>query len=145
MASYVDAYLRDTQRQKLRKWGIMKDEAESSQVFLQQVVYQFFNQAPRTEPWDEGVRLRELERRVEELEKRVPGRRQLIKADHIYLRFQEELEKNQFGKIVAIDSESEEIVGVGNDILEAYNEAKKKTGKTQFDFKRVGYPYIHRV
>ena len=67
------------------------------------------------------------------------------KADLVYERYREELEKEHFGKIVAIDTDSEKIVGIGYNISEAYKLAQKKTGKKQFDFKRVGYSYINRL
>jgi len=40
-----------------------------------------------------------------------------------------DLEERYFGKIVAIDTDRGGIVGVGDTILEAYEEAKKKRGK----------------
>lgn len=66
-------------------------------------------------------------------------------ADLVYEREKEELERRYFGKIVAIDVDSKAIVGVGDSILEAYREAKKKTSKNKFAYKRVGYPAIHRL
>lgn len=77
------------------------------------------------------------------LEGRVGERRKPTEADRVYELFREELEKEYFGKIVAVDTDSKQIVGMGDTLLEAYNNAKEKTGKDQFDFKRVGYKYIH--
>ena len=67
------------------------------------------------------------------------------KADGIYAREQENLESKYMGKIVAIDSKSEKIAGIGDSILEAYEEAKKKSTQKQFTFRRVGCNYINRV
>lgn len=60
------------------------------------------------------------------------------KADQIYARFKGKLEAEHFGKIVAIDTDLGEIVGIGDDIVDAYNTAKEKTSKTKFAFRRVG-------
>ena len=65
-------------------------------------------------------------------------------ADQIYARFKEKLEAEHFGKIVAIDTDLGEIVGIGDDILDVYNKAKEKTSKTRFAFRRVGYPYVYK-
>jgi hypothetical protein len=66
-------------------------------------------------------------------------------ADRIYERFKVELEKDHFGEIVAIDDESGCIVGIADTLSDAYERAKKATGKEQFDFKRVGYGYLFRI
>ena len=79
------------------------------------------------------------------LKNKVEGKRKPTKVDYVYELFKEELEKEHFGKIVAIDTELKKIVGIGDTVLEAYRQAKKNTGKDQFDFRRVGYSYIHRV
>ena len=71
--------------------------------------------------------------------------RAFSKADLIYFKFKDELEKEHFGKIVAIDVDSEKIVGIGNSILEAYSEAKKNTSKKQFSYRRVGFDFVHRL
>ncbi|MHA1431703.1 MAG: hypothetical protein ACTSRV_15125 [Candidatus Freyarchaeota archaeon] len=89
--------------------------------------------------------LKERNTELETLKKRVGGKRKPTKADYVYELFKEELEKEHFGKIVAIDTELKKIVGIGDTVLEAYRQAKKNTGKDQFDFRRVGYSYIHRV
>lgn len=57
----------------------------------------------------------------------------------IYDEQKSELEKQYFGKIVAIDNEERKVVGIGETILEAYTEAKASTKKDKFSFKRVGY------
>ena len=46
---------------------------------------------------------------------------------------------------MAIDEESGRIVGMGDTVLSAYDQAKEATGKEQFDFKRVGYRYLNRI
>lgn len=93
-----------------------------------------------------------LEKRVESLENEVRKlkgilmpKRRITKADSIYEKFREELEKEHFGKIVAIDIDSETVVGIGNTVLEAYNEGRKKSSRTKFSYKRVGYPYVYRL
>lgn len=95
-----------------------------------------------------------LEERVERLEDEIrrlkkelsPSiRRTPTRADLIYEKFREELEKEHFGRIVAIDTDSESVVGIGNTVLEAYHEASKKSSKTKFSYKRVGYPYVYRL
>lgn len=94
-----------------------------------------------------------LEERVKVLEDEVrrlrkehkPSTKRPTKADLVYEMFRGDLEKEHFGKIVAMDVDSETIVGIGNTVREAYNEARKKSSKTKFSFKRVGYPYVYRL
>jgi predicted nuclease with TOPRIM domain len=91
-----------------------------------------------------------LEERMKSLEEEVHELREKIseisykpsKTDSIYEKHKEELEKDYLGKIVAIDLDSETIVGIGNTILEAYKDARKKTDKAKFSFKKVGSPYL---
>lgn len=90
-------------------------------------------------------RVKRLEKEVSKLkEKRIPSDKNQ-KLSEIYERFKDNLEKEHFGKIVAIDVESEQVVGVGSTVLDAYNDAKKKSPKTKFSYKRVGYSYVYRL
>ena len=93
----------------------------------------------------ENREIESLKKRVSELEKRVGLLRKPTKVDYVYSLFSDDLEKHHFGKIVAIDVESEKIVGIGDSVLEAYNKAVKETEKDQFDFKRVGFKHLHKV
>jgi uncharacterized protein YoxC len=92
-----------------------------------------------------------LEKRVEKLEKQIQelrqlqrGARRLTKADEIYELHKDKLEAEHFGKIIAIDTEKEEIVGMGNSVIAAYNDARKNSSKTEFEFRRVGYRYVYK-
>lgn len=53
-------------------------------------------------------------------------------------------EVGQKGKIVAIETESEDYF-VGTSEIEAYHQAIKKYPKKQFVFKRIGFPATHFV
>jgi hypothetical protein len=94
-----------------------------------------------------------LEKRVQALERKVqvlerlssPPAHKPTLADKVYKKYREELEDKYLGKIVAIDSKSEEIVGIGNSVLEAYKEAIKKSEEKRFSFRRVGCKYVHRI
>jgi len=145
MAYLEEAYPEPT-REKMRKWGVLKDEPmpfhEPIDIILSLLSS---GRLFRVEPVDITAEIGELKRRVRELEARVGERRKPTMADYVYELFKEELEEKHFGKIVAIDAESEKIVGIGDTILEAYNMAVKETGKDQFDFRRVGYKYIYKV
>jgi len=129
--------------QKLRDWGVPFEEVSESRIMflnLYQVV-----EGPRPGPIDVVGEIKDLKRRVGELETRLVEKREPTRVDYVYDLFKEELEKKHFGRIVAIDTDSDKIVGVGDTILEAYDKAKEKTGKDRFDFRRVGYRYIHKV
>jgi hypothetical protein len=135
-------------RQKMREWGIPIDEPSDIRTFSSLLSYSGFGRFLRAKPVeviDVTSEIKALKSRVRELERRVGGKREITKADIVYERFRKGLEETDFGKIVAIDTEREEIVGKGDTILEAYNEAKERTGKDQFDFKRVGYKYLYEV
>jgi hypothetical protein len=82
---------------------------------------------------------KELQRKVHELEKKQGILREITKSEIIYEKYKNDLEKKYFGKIVAIDNSSEKIVGLGDNILEAYRDAKKKSTKNTFSFIRVGF------
>lgn len=133
----------DILREKLRKWGILKDETTSS---IYSSLSEIFNEL-KTKRYTRDIfgELDALKQKVQELEKRVGGKREFTKADLVIEFKREELEKDHFGKIVAIDPDSMSIVGIGNSVLEAYREAKEKTGKDQFDFRRIGYKYVYRA
>jgi len=147
---YPDAIL----KQKMKEWGITKNEDKALDnipvhynQFLAQNYLQNYLRAIRIGQRiiPEHKEIENLKRRVSELEKRVGAKRIPSKVDDIYALFKDNLEKECFGKIVAIDTDSKEVVGIGDSILEAYDCAKSKTGKTQFDFRRVGYKYVHEV
>jgi len=139
---------------KMRKWGIPVDKPyyiiTSSSLYpsIEHAVVRLL----REESVDVIGEIKLLKRnitltntRINELEKRVGRKRQVTNADKVYEQFRRVLEETDFGKIVAIDIDRKEIVGKGDTILEAYNEAKDRTGKEQFDFKRVGYKYLFKV
>lgn len=88
---------------------------------------------------------RELRNRVRKLETLTNSRMESSKADVVYQLFKNELENKYVGKIVAIDVDSEKIVGIGDSILEAYKEAKKHSSKATFAYRRVGFSYVHRI
>jgi SPX domain protein involved in polyphosphate accumulation len=69
-----------------------------------------------------------------------------MEYETIYEEHKEELLKNNKGRVVAIDLESRSIAGIGNDIAEAYENARKTLPeKDQFYFRRVGKPYIQKL
>lgn len=142
--AYHKEYSDQILREKMRKWGIFKDEPSDIMIDSSLLLSPSgLGRLLRAEPVDVISEIKDLKSRVRELERRVGKRREITKADIVYERFRKELEETQFGKIVAIDMESEEIVGIGDTVLEAYNMAQEKTGKDQFDFKRVGYKYVY--
>ncbi|MEK6922714.1 MAG: hypothetical protein AABX08_02860 [Nanoarchaeota archaeon] len=64
------------------------------------------------------------------------------KVEEIYLKIKDKL-KSEEGKIVAIDTDSEDYF-IGNDALEAYEKGIKKHPGKEFFFKRIGtkYPFV---
>lgn len=89
-------------------------------------------------------RVKALETKIAELEKRDLTFHP-TKADHIYQRFKEDLEQKHLGKIIAIDVEGEKILGIGDSVLEAYQDALQKTEKRQFTYRRVGRKFVHKL
>ena len=141
-----EEYPGDILREKMKKWGILKDET-TYQFFhaLWNDTFEALAEIRHVRTPDVYAELISLKKRVQELEKRVGGKRKLTGVDFAIESNREELEKKYFGKIVAVGTDSLEVVGVGDTILEAYNNAKEKTGKDKFDFRRIGYKYIYRV
>jgi len=64
----------------------------------------------------------------------------VIRGEEIYMRNKEKLEKVYFGKIVAIETESGTIAGIGETLDEAYEKARRKCPGRKFYFRKVG-PY----
>lgn len=89
-------------------------------------------------------RVKALETKIKELEKK-DFEFQPTKADHIYERFKEDLEQKHFGKIIAIDVESEKILGIGDSVLGAYQDAIRKTEKRRFTYRKVGRKFVHKL
>lgn len=111
-------------------------------LYLLRKVIQYSPEVPPTLE----ERVESLEREVLELKER--SRKEYskpTKADLVYEIHKKELEKEHFGKIVAIDIDSGTVVGIGDSIREAYKDARKKSEKTKFSYKRVGYPFICRL
>jgi hypothetical protein len=130
---------------KMKKWGINKPEESISLHVTELLKEIFLREIDSKYKLHENKEIESLKKRVDELEKRVGIQRTPTKVDYVYSLFKNELEKHHFGKVIAIDVDSAQVVGIGDSILEAYNEAIKKTKKTQFDFKRVGFKHLHKV
>ena len=64
----------------------------------------------------------------------------VIKGEEVYERNKEKLEKTHLGKIVAIETKSATIAGIGENLDEAYEKAIKKHPGKKFYFRKVG-PY----
>jgi hypothetical protein len=125
--------------------GILSSREEQIEDFFD-AFYTFIKSASSEEKRDPLLeRIEKLEETVEELKKEKELRRVSLKADVIYSKFKEDLEKEHLGQIVAIDLESEQIVGFGNSILEAYRNAKEETSKEEFSYRRVGSNYVHKL
>lgn len=145
----TDEFTEKFLRQKMKLWGVVEDKSETASPLDVSLLTNYMTtlnlRRLRKALRDPIEELENLKRRVGELEIRIGKRRIPTKADHVYNLYKEKLEEKHFGKIVAIDTDSEEIVGMGDSVLEAYNDANRETGKEQFDFKRVGYKYVHEV
>jgi hypothetical protein len=64
----------------------------------------------------------------------------VVKGEEVYERNKKKLEKTYRGKIVAIETESGTIAGIGQTLDEAYEKAIKKYPRKKFYFRKVG-PY----
>jgi len=62
----------------------------------------------------------------------------VVKGEEIYEQNKEKLEKAYRGKIVAIETESGTIAGIGETLDEAYEKARKKYPGKKFYFRKVG-------
>jgi peptide subunit release factor RF-3 len=61
-----------------------------------------------------------------------------IKGEKVYYQNRAKLEKAYPGKIVAIETESGSIAGIGTTLDEAYDKALKKYPRRKFYFRKVG-------
>ena len=129
-----------------------EDDKQLALLSARESVAQYFN-AAFTQLARQSVQesVDPLEKRVEKLEKLTQelrqsqkGTRKLTKADHVYEVHKDKLEAEHFGKIIAIDTEEGKIVGMGDSVIAAYNDARKNSSKTEFAFRRVGYSYVYR-
>jgi hypothetical protein len=62
----------------------------------------------------------------------------VIKGEEVYEKNREKLEKAYLGKIVAIETKSGTIAGIGATLDEAYEKAVKKYPGKKFYFRKVG-------
>lgn len=61
-----------------------------------------------------------------------------IKGEEVYEKHRERLEKAYLGKIVAIETESGTIAGIGETLDEAYEKARRKCPGKKFYFRKIG-------
>lgn len=141
----------EQQREMLQRVGIMSKrkrriQRDASLEMFRNLIFHLMRTSTSVERENPLLkRIEKLEKTVEDLKSERKSRKLPSKADLIYLKFKEELEREHFGKIVAIDVESENIVGIGDSVLEAYHSAKKNISKNRFSYRRVGFPYVHRL
>ena len=64
------------------------------------------------------------------------------KGREIYKKLQKDLESEYWGKIVAIDVETGDYF-LGDTVIEAGKEARRKYPQRIFHFIRVGFPAVH--
>lgn len=139
----------EMEREMLRRVGITPKKMSDSldelayKALLSQLARFLITPVEEESPLEKRVKC--LEREVERLKTESEAKSLPSKADLVYLMFKDELEKEHYGEIAAIDVESKTIVGLGNSILEAYQKAKKKTGKKRFSYRRIGFPFVHRI
>jgi hypothetical protein len=62
----------------------------------------------------------------------------VIKGEQIYEKNKEKLEKMYLGKIVAIETQTGTLAGIGANLDEAYEKAVKKHPGKKFYFRKVG-------
>jgi len=62
----------------------------------------------------------------------------VVKGEEVYERNKEKLEKTYLGKIVAIETASKTIAGIGATLDEAYEKALKKFPCKKFYFRKIG-------
>jgi hypothetical protein len=86
-----------------------------------------------------------LQAELAKLKNKGVKKRPLKPADRIYNRIKKEYETEHFGKIIAIDVHLKRVVGIGDTLDDAYEQAVEETGREQFDFKRVGYSYLYKL
>lgn len=150
---------------KMKKWGIVRGQDEIEDILLlpkgTTIDSDFIDFANYPLNWQlsqhvmsqkfvEEVSLRKrvklleahckmISKKLQEIEKWQEIRKKPTESEQIYAEQKNELEKEYFGKIVAIDNTTKKIVGIGNTIIEAYYDAKKNTSKDKFSYIRVGY------
>lgn len=115
----------------------------------------FYDLARLFAPHIRDVREPTLEERVRTLEKEVQklkhadiknaNMEKINEANVVYESFRKELEEKHFGKIVAIDVYSKRVVGIGNNVMEAYKDALKNSKRRSFSYKRVGSTYVYKL
>jgi hypothetical protein len=167
--TYSDEHSDELLKNKMKKWGIKTDFDELPKGHLkpaQQEVYSLIRE------WLSGIRFLnyqnqplklsneanlvtkveslessclQLKQRIEELELRLSDKNKPTRADLIYEKYRRKLESENFGKFVAIDVNSAKIVGIGDTIIEAYQEARKNSSKETFAYRRVGFAYVHKI
>lgn len=142
----------ELEREMLRKVVVVpqrRDESETLrlndyQKYLSSILSTFLRSSRRDEEPLEK-RVARLENTIEEMKRREGIPIFKSKAEAVYMRFKDQLEEKHFGKIVAIDLKSEQIVGIGSSIIEAYRNARKKSSKSRFSYRRVGFDFVNKI
>lgn len=113
---------------------------------LTEVLNELWQTSDSDTVYDPNEAIRELRKRVVNLELKLSVRPRITRGDRAYEALRSSLEKEHFDRIVAIDTERKEVAGIGDTILQAYEQAKAKfPDKKQFYFRRVGKTYVERV
>lgn len=102
----------------------------------------------RQKPEEQPPQDREIQRlkaRIARLESKMTTRPVTTRGSRVYEKLRSSLEPEFLGKVVAIDTDREQVIGVGDTIEEAYSQASAKEAGKQFYFRRVGKRYLERV
>jgi len=62
----------------------------------------------------------------------------VVKGEEVYEKNKQKLERAYLGKIVAIEVESGDVAGIGENLDEAYEQALKKYPSKKFYFRKIG-------
>ena len=98
------------------------------------------------ETYDIEEQIEKLKRELSSLKLGLDQKLVVNRGDAVYEKLLPTLEEKYYDMIVAIDTENEKVVGVGETIEEAYEHAKsERPEKKQFYFRRVGSSYVERI
>lgn len=88
-------------------------------------------------------KLEAIEHKLEQKQSKI--KKTMTKGEIVYKKLQSKIEKKYTDKVVAIDVDNKKVVGIGNSIEEAYDDAVSNSDKKRFYFKKVGQKYTSSV
>jgi len=129
------------------------DDIHNPEVILRDIREKFSEESEEIIIIDPAIiekEILELKERLVEVEHEIAkkfskAKKTMSKGELVYDKLQHQIEKQYMGKVVAIDVGNKKVIGIGNSIEEAHDDAICKSKKKRFYFKKVGQKHSSSI